>query len=67
MKVNLIEFEVVQNYLNKINEKDLTDLELWYNGKKLEFSEEELEEFKYYGLNNTTFIRLKLDEINVTK
>lgn len=56
MKVNLTEFEQHMAYRRLINETPLEDIEIYKDGKKIEVDPKLVEDFKYYGLNNTDFI-----------
>lgn len=57
MKVNIEDILDARNFLGSINSKwiGLEDIEWYYDGKKVEVSKEEIEEWKFTGLNNTDF------------
>lgn len=57
MKVNIEDILDARNFLYSINAKwnKLEDIEWHYDGKKVDVSKEEIEEWKFTGLNNTDF------------
>jgi len=56
MRVDIEKIREMQEYRGQINELDLKDIEWYEKGKKIEHSSEEIEEFKFTGLNNIDFI-----------
>jgi len=55
MKVAVEYIKWLQEERAKINRVDLSDLEFYENGIKLEVSKKDLDEFKFTGLNNPDF------------
>ncbi len=56
MRVDIEKVREMQEYRRKINEQELKDIEWYEKGKKIGHSSEEIEEFKFTGLNNIDFI-----------
>lgn len=57
MKVEIEDILEARNILWRINARwnNLEDIEWYYDGKKVEVTEEEIEEWKFTGLDNTDF------------
>ena len=53
MIVDLDYIQTIKKALRRINAEELENLEFVMNGKPVEFSKEDLEKFKFMGLNNT--------------
>ncbi len=53
MIVDLDYIQAIKKVLRRINAEELENLEFVMNGKPVEFSKEDLEKFKFMGLNNT--------------
>jgi hypothetical protein len=53
MIVDLDYIQTIKKVLRRINAEELENLEFVMNGKPVEFSKEDLEKFKFMGLNNT--------------
>lgn len=58
MRVDISEFEKMLNYRNEINKCDLSEIEVYgKDGKKIEITNEMIDEWRFIGLNNTDFIK----------
>jgi hypothetical protein len=55
LRVDLEEFVKVRRYLREINSVKLEDIEWVYKGKVREVPINEIEEWKFCGLSNTSF------------
>ena len=60
MKVDIEWIKFLRNELHKINIVDLSSITFLENGIPIEIKKEIIEEFKFAGLNNTTFIEMEL-------
>lgn len=56
MIVNIEEIYRAVSELKAINELNLKDIEFYENGKKIDISDEIIENWKFIGLNNHSFI-----------
>lgn len=56
MKVNIEEVQALKARLLEINLTNLSDIEWFKDGKKLDIAPEVLEEWKFIGLSNVEFI-----------
>lgn len=63
MKVNIEEVLAMLEYRRSINRAELRDIEWYYQGKKLEVDQKELDVFEMIGLNNLDAINYILPEI----
>lgn len=61
MKITKEEFEQHLAFRDKINNTDLSDIEIIVNGLQVEVSADEISEWKYTGLGNYWFIQCKLN------
>lgn len=61
MEITKEDFEKHLEFRDKINNTDLSDIQLIVNGALIEVSEDEISEWKYTGLDNYWFIQCKLD------
>ena len=62
MKVNIEEVIGINKRLADIDAANLADIEWYENGKKIEVTSEALEEFRFIGLCNRSFIEYGFHE-----
>ena len=62
VRITLFELEECKKFINKINNEDLHNIELYDEHTGLiEFTYKEIEEWKFTGLNNIDFLYKKAD------
>ncbi len=65
MKVDITEFNKAQAYFNEINKvAEVSELEIYENGIKIEPDKGLVEEWRFIGLNNEDFIKTVLEMRN---
>ena len=61
----IYDIEVLQHHMNEIakfNKLDLSKVKLREGGKEIPVTQEKLDEFKFVGLNNVSFVELRFWE-----
>ena len=59
MKVNIEDIRKNIEFRKEINSVELTDIDFYENGKKIEVSEKVIDDFRFTGLNNIDFIDIE--------
>ena len=57
LRVDVEECQRWYDWKKKVNSVELKDIEWYQNGKKIEYSKEDIEEFNFTRLNNFDFIK----------
>jgi hypothetical protein len=61
MEINVEKILIAQKLIDFLNSQNLSEIDFIYNGEKLDFSPEEIKEWKFIGLNNLDFLLHKLE------
>jgi len=56
LRVNYEDLQEALNYISTINHRGLAEIELYVDGKKIEITQEEIEKWKFIGLNDVEWI-----------
>ena len=62
MRVDLDKWVEIFKQTRELNSTKIEDLELYLNGEPVDVPEEDVEMWKYVGLNNVHFVMYVLDE-----
>lgn len=68
MRVDLEKLLEIKAYFKTIEDQDINEIEWYKDGEKLEVDSDQLEEFRFMGLNNRNFPEIVgwIDGIKVT-
>jgi len=67
MIVDINELREHLNYINKVNKHNLSEITFMKDGKVLDVSNDDIDEFKFIGLNNVYFVTHYKEWLNGVK
>lgn len=64
MRIDVEEIRKIDERRREINELNIYDIEWFENGKRLHYTKDQLDHWKYIGLNNVSFVEFHHDHPN---